>query len=113
MPQRNSRRRKSRVHRNRRDQFNVNAIMGPPPPPAPRLMSEMSQPYYTGMVGPDGKPEDFWRGKPPGRFGYGKNGKNGKKSKKRSSKSKKSVKKSKKRSAKKSKKRSTKRSNRR
>lgn len=102
MPQRNSRRRKSRVHRNRRDQFNVNAIMGPPPPPAPLLMSEMSQPYYTGMVGPDGKPEDFWRGKPPRRFGYGKNVK-------KSSKKSKKTKKSKKRSTKKSKKRSIRR----
>lgn len=102
MPQRNSRRRKPSVHRNRRDQFNANAIMGPPPPPAPRLMSEMSQPYYTGMVGPDGKPEDFWRGKPPGRHRFGKNVK-------KSSKKSKKTKKSKKRSTKKSKKRSIRR----
>jgi len=106
MPQRNSRRRQKSVHR-QRDRFNANDAMwgGSPPPQAPSLRSEMSMPYYTGAVGPDGKPEDFWRGNPPGRngiYGYGK------KSAKKSKKSKK-TKKSKKRSTKRSKKRSNRR----
>jgi len=107
MPQRNSRRRKSSVHR-QRDRFNANDAMwgGSPPPPAPSLRSEMSMPYYTGAVGPDGKPEDHWRGKPPGR--NRRYNKFGKKSAKKSKKSKK-TKKSKKRSTKRSKKRSNRR----
>jgi hypothetical protein len=79
---------------------------GSPPPQAPSLHSEISQAYYTGAVGPDGKPEDFWRGNYPGRYGYGK--KSAKKSKRSSKKSKK-TKKSKKRSTKRSKKRSIRR----
>ena len=102
MPQRNSRRRKSSVHR-QRDRFNANDAMwgGSPPPQAPPLQSEKSMPYYNGDV-KDGKPVDVWGGKPPGRYGYGK------KSAKKSKKSKK-TKKSKKKSTKRSKKRSNRR----
>jgi len=77
---------------------------GSPPQKAPPLRSELSQAYYTGAVGPDGKPEDFFRGNYPGRYGYGK------KSSKKSKRSSKKTKKSKKSKSKKSKKRSTKRS---